>query len=74
MQRQPAADSGLTGVPRRQTPACDMCNHHPHWSAMFVPGQAATLRVTFDPNDHGPEGLGPRPKTVRITTGIFASP
>jgi hypothetical protein len=51
-----------------------MLNNHPHRSATLAPGQAAPLRVTFDANDHGPEGLRLQPKAGRITTGDLRQP
>jgi hypothetical protein len=56
-------------VAQRQSSAFDMFNNHPHRFATLAPRQAVTLRVTFDPNYHGPEGLGLSPKAVPTTAG-----
>jgi hypothetical protein len=61
-------------VAQRQSPVFDMFNNHPHWSETLNPGEEATLLVSFDPNYHGPEGLGVQQKAIRITAGNIREP
>ena len=61
-------------VAQRQSPAFDMFNNHPDWTETLAPGQAATLLVSFDPNYHGPEGVGVQQKAIRITAGDLSRP
>jgi hypothetical protein len=44
-----------------------MFNNHPKWSETLKAGEEATLLVSFDPNYHGPEGVGVQEKAIRIT-------
>ncbi|HXH11015.1 MAG TPA: hypothetical protein VNP04_14775 [Alphaproteobacteria bacterium] len=52
----------------------DMFNNHPHWSETLNPGEEATLEVWFDPDYHGPEGVGVQQKAIRITAGSIWEP
>jgi hypothetical protein len=38
------------------------------WSAMLAPGEQATLIVTFDPNAHGPDGVGPFRRVITLSS------
>jgi hypothetical protein len=51
-----------------------MFNNHPNWSEMLKPGEEGTLLVSFDPNYHGPEGIGLQQKAIRITAGDIHNP
>jgi hypothetical protein len=51
-----------------------MFNNHPTWSETLKPGEQATLFVSFDPNYHGPEGVGHHQKAIRITAGDIREP
>jgi hypothetical protein len=51
-----------------------MFNNHPNWSETLDPGAQATLLVSFDPNYHGPEGIGLQQKAIRITAGDIKKP
>ena len=51
-----------------------MFNNHPHWSETLQPGEEATLLVSFDPNYHGPDGIGLQRKAIRITAGDIHRP
>jgi len=49
-----------------RSPVFDMHTEHRGWSATLEPGQRAILTVFFDPNAHGPEGLGRAVRWVEI--------
>ncbi len=51
-----------------------MFNNHPHWSETLKPGEEGVLRISFDPNYHGPEGVGLQEKAIRITAGDIRDP
>ena len=51
-----------------------MFNNYPKWSETLKSGQKATLLVSFDPNYHGPDGLGLQQKAIRITAGDIRQP
>jgi hypothetical protein len=51
-----------------------MFNNYPTWTETLTRGEEATLRVTFDPSYHGPEGVGLMHKVIRITTGDLSRP
>lgn len=51
-----------------------MFNNFPKWSETLKPGEQATLLVTFDPNYHGPEGVGVQQKAIRITASDIHNP
>ncbi len=51
-----------------------MFNNYPNWSETLKPGEEATLLVGFDPNYHGPEGIGLQQKAIRITSGDLRTP
>ena len=51
-----------------------MFNNHPRWSEMLKPGEEATLLVSYDPNYHGPEGVGLQQKAIRFTAGDIRNP
>lgn len=59
---------------QRQSPTFDMFNNHPHWSETLKSGEEATLLVSFDPNYHGPEGIGLQQKAIRISAGNIRQP
>ena len=61
-------------VAERQSPTFDMFNNYPKWSETFKPGEEATLLVSFDPNYHGPDGIGLQQKAIRITEGDLGNP
>ena len=61
-------------VAERKSPAFDMFNNYPHWSETLKPGEQASLHVSFDPNYHGPEGVGLQQKAIRITAGEISEP
>ncbi len=61
-------------VAQRQSPTFDTSDNHPHWSETLKPGGEATLLVSFDPNYHGPEGVGVQQKAIRITAGDIQEP
>jgi hypothetical protein len=61
-------------VAQRQSPAFGMFNNYPTWTETLTPGEEATLRVTFDPSYHGPEGVGLMHKVIRITAGGLSQP
>ena len=51
-----------------------MFNNYPTWTETLNPGEEATLRVSFDPSYHGPEGIGLMQKVIRITAGDLSQP
>jgi hypothetical protein len=51
-----------------------MFNNHPKWSETLQPGEEATLFVSYDPNYHGPEGIGLQQKAIRITASDIHNP
>lgn len=51
-----------------------MFNNYPTWTETLNPGEEVTLRVTFDPSYHGPEGVGVMQKIIRITAGDLSQP
>ena len=51
-----------------------MFNNYPNWSETLEPGEEANLLVTFDPNYHGPDGIGLQQKAIRITAGDLQNP
>jgi hypothetical protein len=51
-----------------------MFNNHPKWSETLKAGEEGTLLVSFDPNYHGPEGVGLQEKVIRITAGDIHHP
>lgn len=61
-------------VAQRKSPTFDMFNNYPKWSETLKSGQEATLLVSFDPNYHGPDGLGLQQKAIRITAGDLGNP
>jgi hypothetical protein len=38
------------------------------WSTTLAPGEVASLPVTFDPNAHGPDGVGPFRRIVTLSS------
>ena len=61
-------------VAERQSPTFDMFNNHPRWSETLKPGEEGVLRIAFDPNYHGPEGIGLQEKAIRLTAGDIRNP
>ena len=51
-----------------------MLNNYPNWSETLEPDEEGTLLVSFDPNYHGPEGIGVQQKAIRITAGNIREP
>lgn len=53
-------------VAGRKSPLFGMHTNYPDWSEVLKPGERAKLTVTFDPNYHGPRGLGRQKRQVGI--------
>jgi hypothetical protein len=51
-----------------------MFNNYPTWTETLSPGDEATLRVTVDPNYHGPDRIGFMEKVIRVTAGELSQP
>ena len=51
-----------------------MFNNYPTWTETLMPGEEASLRVTFNPSYHGPERNGLMEKVIRITAGEISHP
>jgi hypothetical protein len=47
---------------------------HPNWSGTLMPGEEATLLISFDPVYHGLEGFGVQQKAIRINAGDIWNP
>lgn len=47
------------------SPKFGMNTNFPLWSQKIAPGKTGTLEVTFDPNFHGPDAVGP------VVRGIY---
>ena len=61
-------------VAGKRSPVFDMHTEHRGWSATVQPGERGTLAVSFDPNAHGPEGLGRAVRWVEIFSNDKANP
>jgi hypothetical protein len=61
-------------VAQRKSKTFDIFNNHPNWSETLKPREEATLLVSFDPNYHGPDGVGEQRKAIRITAGDIRQP
>jgi hypothetical protein len=61
-------------VAQRKSPEFHMLDSHPDWSETLNSGEEATLLVSFDPNYHGPGGVGLQQKLIRITSGGLQNP
>ena len=61
-------------VAQRKSPEFHMLDSHPDWSETLKSGDEATLLVSFDPNYHGPGGVGLQQKLIRITSGGLQNP
>ena len=51
-----------------------MFNNHPKWSETLEAGEEGSLLVSFNPNYHGPEGVGLQQKAIRITASDIHHP
>lgn len=51
-----------------------MNNSNPFWNGKIGAGKSAELEIIFDPNAHGPEGVGPITRTVTLETNDAAHP
>jgi hypothetical protein len=57
-----------------KSPVFEMHGETRGWSATLQPGERATLTVSFDPNAHGPEGLGRAVRFVEIFSNARDNP
>ncbi len=61
----------ILDVDGKKSPKFGMASHGTNprgWSAKINPGQSAKLEVTFDPNAHGPSGVGYIKRIIVIQT------
>ena len=61
-------------VAGKRSPVFDMHTEHRGWSATLAPGQRGTLTVFFDPNAHGPEGVGQAARWAEIFSNDRSNP